>query len=319
MKNNPEFNNLFRSFELATVYREMAHSKKSFLANLPRLIVMQLEYQFLPYYFGGVPKWRVWMRRFLSKNRVVPDYVMIGPMKSGSSDLVSHLLLHPNIMVPLAKEIDALKGKDWHAYYPRVKEKEQLERKRSGPIRCGFLEPAIHDLRLMEKLYQLNPNSKIIITLRDPVARAYSQWKWEVFLSAKSLEKRPYFQHFSIFIQRSLELFPSIAMNTVCGFPVLETGIYHKAVELWIKRFGKENVMIIDVAEYFKERQPVFKKIQEFLDLPIISIPEYDKKLNENPMKLEQPSKESKLALSEFYSPYNQRLYELLGTDFGWQ
>jgi hypothetical protein len=174
-------------------------------------------------------------------------------------------------------------------------------------------------MTLMNKLYQANPQSKIVITLRDPVARAYSQWKWEVFLGGESLKKNRYFETFQKYIERALDLFPSISMETKCGFPLLQTGIYHKAVEKWIERFGRENVLVMDASEYFSDRQSTLKNIQRFLDLPVVNIPEYGKKANENPIKLPPPEQEIKSTLAEFYKPYNQELFDLIGTEFNWQ
>lgn len=319
LKTNLKVNKLFRSFEIITEYREMTQSKKGFCAQLPRKISLFTEFQFLSFYFAAVPGWRLFFRELFSKKRIVPDYVMTGPIKNGSSDLVSHLLLHPNIMPPLAKEIDSLRPKNWRAYYPTVKEKQALEEKVGGPVRCGYLEPFLNNMPLMNKLYDLNPQSKVIITLRDPVSRFYSQWKWEVFVGGELVKNKPYFQSFPKYAERALDLFPSISMESVSGFPVLQTGIYYKAVEQWINRFGRENVLIFDSSEYFSNRQPVFEKVQKFLDLPVVEIPEYSKKANENPINLPPPDQDTKTKLSEFYRPYNQKLFDLIGTEFDWQ
>ncbi len=310
---------IFRSFEIITEYRELLiHNKGGILGRLPRMISLHTEFQFLPFYFGAVPQWRLFLRGLNAKQRIAPDYVMTGPIKCGSSDLVSHLLLHPNIMPPLAKEIEQLRPKNWRAYYPTQREKQALEAKVEGPVRCGYLEPFLNDMLLMNKLHKLNPQSKIVITLRDPVIRAYSQWKWERFLGGVHFKDHPHFNTFQNFTERALDLFPSISMQTACGFPVLETGIYYKAVEKWIEKFGRENVLIFDSSEYFLNRQPTLEKVQRFLELPVVDIPEYSKKANENPIKLSPPDEETKAVLAEFYKPFNQKLYELLDTDFNW-
>jgi len=123
---------IFETFELTTEYREIKYSDKSLFHHLPRLIRGVIKYQFLSYYFSDVPKWRLFVRKLLSKDRIAPNYVMTGPGKSGSSDLVSHLLLHPNVIPPLAKEVRLHRFKNWRMYYPTVKEKQQLEEKNRG-------------------------------------------------------------------------------------------------------------------------------------------------------------------------------------------
>ncbi len=68
----------------------------------------------------------------------------------------------------------------------------------------------------------------------------------------------------------------------------------------------------------FTERRQTLDRIQVFLDLPNAVIPQYSAKVNENPIPLDPPDDATQTALAEFYAPYNERLYELLGRDFGW-
>lgn len=321
LKADLELDKFFRVFELATEYKELRYNG-SLLRNLPRLIRGGIEYQFLPYYFGEVPEWRVKIRKLFPKERIVPDYVMTGPSKSGSSDLVSHLLTHPNIMTPLAKEIRLYANRDWRLYYPTVEEKHKLEERIVGPARCGYLEPSLSRVEIADALHRVNPDCKIVITLRDPVARAYSFWKWELFMGGNWLRQSkttPFFHDFSQYVDRAIDLFPAVLMDSITGPQVLQTGMYYKAVEYWMKCFGEENVLVLDVGEYFQDRQPVFEKIQAFLDIPVIDIPEYGKKTNENPIKLPPAKPETKAMLAEFYRPYNQKLFDLIGKEFSWQ
>ena len=310
---------LFRAFELSTEYRQIMNCEKRSFKQMLRLLSGVIEYQFLDYYFAKVPRWRILARKLSGKKRIVPNYVMIGPIKCGSSDLVSHLLMHPNIIPPIAKELEQLRIPDWRLYYPTEQEKLQLEQQTGHPVWCGFLEPFLNNMALMERLYDLNPDNKIIITLRDPVARAYSQWKWEIFLGGQQALNDPYLESFEKYIERAINLFPSVNTKTFCGFPLLSTGIYYKSVEQWVNRFGKENVMILDTAEYFRNRQPTLEKIQNFLNLPVVDIPEYAKVANENPIKLPKATAETKALLSEFYQPFNQKLFDYIGQEFDWQ
>ncbi|WDE02357.1 sulfotransferase domain-containing protein [Thalassomonas actiniarum] len=309
----------FRAFELSTEYRERKYFGKSLFHKPSQLILGFIEYQFLSYYFARVPGWRLFLRRLYSKDRIAPNYVVIGPMKNGSSDLVTHLQMHPNVMHPLAKEIASRNVEQVKLHYPTIKEKQRLEEQSQHPVRCGYLKPELNNMGLMDHLYELNPQSKIIITLRDPVSRAYTHWKWEVFLGGEFLRSDPHFETFEQYAERALDLFPSLPMKTACGFPPLQTGIYYQAVEKWINRFGRENVLILDSAEYFLNRQPTLERVQEFLELPIVDIPEYGDKANENPIKLPPANQKTKSMLAEFYKPYNQKLFDLLGQEFDWQ
>ncbi|ODB36264.1 hypothetical protein BB427_16170 [Pseudoalteromonas sp. BMB] len=317
---NPEIGKFFRAFEMTSQWRELKFSGKSVFSELPKVIAGHIEYQFLTYYFSDPPKWRLAARKLTPKSkRIVPDYIMTTTPKSGSSDLVSHLLTHPNVMHPLAKEVKSWAFNDVHAFYPTLKEKQKREAKLNGPVRCGYLEPVLMNLLMMRGLHRLNPNAKVIVTLRDPVDRAYSHYKWDIFLGGSRVKKYRFYDSFAAYIDRAIDLFPCVSVESACGYPILQTGIYCKAVEQWINLFGRENVMVLNISDYFSQRQPTLEKIQNFLDLPVVDIPEYGKKANENPIKLPPADPETKAKLAEFYRPYNQKLFDLLGKEFSWQ
>jgi len=321
MNNEKEHKKMMHGYEIYTKYFIRTSSNQHFLKYLADLLYDSIKYQFLHYYFLHVPKWRVLLRSF-SKTRTLPDFAMVGPMKSATSDLSNHLLLHPNIMPPLAKEIWSVDPESWRPYYPTLNNKN-LTIKNKGTARCGYFTPMMHNTQLIENYHRSVPDAKIIITLRDPVYRAFSHWKWDILhgrkiLGTNLIDKMPRYSNFLEYINHSIGYFPNI-VESYAGAPMLQTGIYHKSVELWINQFGKDNVLILDASEYFLDRQIVLTRIQEFLNLPHIEIPEYTSKVNENPIVSTPLSDEAASLLSSFYRPYNEKLYELIGKDFGWR
>lgn len=311
------FRRLTRSYALVSQIRALGHSDQSWISRSARAIVLRVEYQFLPHYFGSVPRWRLRLRRVSSRRRVLPDFAVVGPIKGGSSDLVSHLMLHPNILPPLAKEPPSPDPDQWRPYYPTKSEVVRKERK-VGRVRSGYLAPFMHQIQLINNLRSAVRDAKIVMTLRDPVARAFSHWKWEVFLAGRGGRSLPYFQSFANYVAMALDLFPDFPMDTRCGFPLLQTGIYHKAAELWIDRFGRENVLVLNIEDYFQDRGSQLRKIFRFLDLPDFSIPGSAEKINENPLAFDPPDDPTQRALERFYRPRNRKLFDLIGQDFGW-
>src|SRR5207249_2118918 len=128
---------------------------------------------------AAVPKWRLWARKF-GGPRMLPDFACIGPIKSGTSDLCSYLLQHPCILPPLAKEIMSAVPNAWRRYYPTLREKEQVE-KQHGKALSGYFNPIPHSLRLIDEYHAARPDAKVILLLRNPIDRAYSHYKAELF------------------------------------------------------------------------------------------------------------------------------------------
>src|SRR6185312_13531459 len=166
-------------------------------------------------------------------------------------------------------------------------------------------------------LSTLSPRRKLIITLRNPVDRFYSHWKWEVFLAGQqTVERLAVLQRFDAFVDAALDIFPSwLVIRTA---PPLHTSIYCTWVAQWIENFGRDNVLVLNVDDYFSERDACLRQIQEFVGLPYFSTPPFSQRINENPLKLPGPDAASVLKLKKFYEPYNQKLFEIIGKQFPW-
>jgi len=274
-----------------------------------------LEYQFLPHYAAAPPFWRVWLRSF--KPRTLPDFAVVGPIKSGSSDLVTHLLLHPCIIPPLAKEIYSMEPELWRPYYPTMNERKRVEALHGKAI-SGYLGPFMHSTQFIERYGVACPSAKIIILLRDPVERAYSHWKWELLLGGTLAQNLSFYKDFATCVNTAIELFPENEIDSFCGFPILESGIYFKSIMQWMKAFGPEQVMVLDMASYYRSRAEILDQIQTFLEIPKAEIAGTGRPLNRNPLQKEGMDESSRRALKEFYQPYNEKLYALIGARYGW-
>ncbi|MBL1264297.1 sulfotransferase domain-containing protein [Methylomicrobium sp. RS1] len=312
-------NRLSRAYQLESEYWRMrtGYMSGQELPSKLRYAAKLLEYQFLPHYFGESPGWRKLLRQ-LDGQRTLPDFCVIGAIKSGTSDLAVNILLHPNIMVPLAKEFYRPDPEEWRIFYPTKRQKKD-HAARYGFALSPFLAPYLHKMDVTYRLSQVQPNTKIVLTLRDPVKRVYSQWKWEVFLSGnKHAAELPFLSSFSTYVDRALSVFPGYPMYTATGFDPLQTSIYWKAVSYWMECFGRDNVLVLDVADYFFDSNRFLNQIYEFVGLPSFESPVFTNKINENPIVLPPPDEESMSKLNEFFKPYNEKLWLLLGKEFDW-
>jgi hypothetical protein len=313
-------NKLLRAYQLVSEYKSI-HS--GFLSDdkLPskwQYAAKLLEYQFLPHYWGSPPSWRMLLRK-LNGQRTLPDFCVIGAIKSGTSDLAVNIILHPNIIAPLAKELYLADPEEWRLFYPTMQQKKQ-HAARYGLALSPFLAPDLHSMELTYRLSQIQPNTKIVLTLRDPVKRVYSHWKWEIFLAGKKqVNKLPFLASFSEYVDKAITLFPEYPMYSACGYDALQTSIYWKAVSYWIECFGRENVLVLDVDEYFINSNQFINKIYAFVGLPNFECPEFHNKSNENPLILPPPDEDSLLKLRKFFQPHNEKLWQLIDKRFNWK
>jgi hypothetical protein len=118
----------------------------------------------------------------------------------------------------------------------------------------------------------------------------------------------------------ALTVFPEYPMYMArpYGFNALQTSIYWKAVNYWMECFGRENVLVLDIADYFYDANQFLGKIYEFVGLPAFEHPVFKNNINENPIKLPPPDEESLSKLNAFFRPYNEKLWLLLSKEFDW-
>jgi hypothetical protein len=107
---------------------------------------------------------------------VLPNFVIVGAMKCGTSSLAKWLGDHPDAWVVPEKELHFFnqgweRGLDWY---------ESCFAAGEGHARVGEASPTyLVDLACHERIAQVLPDTPLIAMVRDPVDRAYSHyWHW---------------------------------------------------------------------------------------------------------------------------------------------
>jgi len=309
---------LSRTYELISTRRLdfSGHRKPDMSARLRRFAAL-LEHQFLPHYFSGPPNWRLFLRQWRGP-RVLPDFCIIGPPKSGTSDLAVSLMQHPNVTTPLSKEFWSPDPQTWRIYYPTQRSVSERS-KRLGPTLSPYFVPCLHHIDIVHGLAHMRPKPRIVLMLRNPTDRVFSQWKWDVFLSgSRYAATLPILQTFAAYVDRALESYPEYPMYTACGFPALQTSIYWKAVGYWLDSFAPHEICVMDAGDYFRDRAACLREIQQFVGLPYVQPRPITGKVNENPIKLPPPDEASLSKLRAFFQPHNEHLWAIIGKQFNW-
>jgi hypothetical protein len=100
-----------------------------------------------------------------------PDFLGIGAQKAGTTWLHANLGCHPEVFLPEPKELHYFNGKPRLplAFY-------KAKFRKAGTRTCGEITPAYGHLPEPEiaRIRGLNPNLKLLLMLRNPVARAWS-------------------------------------------------------------------------------------------------------------------------------------------------
>lgn len=124
--------------------------------------------------------------------QIKPDFFIIGSPKAGTTALYAYLSNHPQVCMSSDKEPNYFSKEQIEAQALYYKKKNvttqdeylQLFQAKKGDLIAG--ECSVSYLfypGVAEKIHQFNPKSKIIISLRDPVQRAFSHYLMDYSLN----------------------------------------------------------------------------------------------------------------------------------------
>jgi hypothetical protein len=281
------------------------------------------------YHFGRrrVYDARTLVRRNPGRGRLLPDFLIIGTAKSGTTTLHGWLSQHPFVVPAVTKEVhffdyEFYRGVDWYrAHFPSASERDEHERRHGRPFLTGEASPTyISHQWAPERIARALPETKLIVAFRNPVDRAYSQFQMsrregeeplESFAEAIALEED----------RLRGEKARSISDKHYNSWPLgcwsyLWRSSYADQVERWLTLFPRERFVFLKTDDLDSEPQETLDRVHEFLGLPAHRHEQLPR-LHIAPKYAELPAA-TRAELVEYFRPHNERLYDLIGTDFGW-
>jgi len=263
-----------------------------------------------------------------SRDRVLPDFLLIGAKRGGTTSLFDYLLQHPNVspLFPAAQrikgaryfDVNHAKGAAWYrSHFPTLRRRRRMEQRLGGPFVCGEASPyyLFHPLA-PERARAGVPEAKLIAILRDPVERAYSHYRERVRHGAEELT-------FEEAIRAEPDRMRGQLERVLAGeysfahehHTYVAQGEYAAMLEAWLARFPRDRLLVLRSEDMFGDAPGFFRRVQEFLGLPVVDLGTYGR-LNYHPGAGMDPTTRERLR--EHFAPHNRRLHELLGVELGW-
>lgn len=262
-------------------------------------------------------RWNRAWRKMSAPARALPRYLIIGAQKCGTDSLCNWLESHPDVVPAASKEIYYFDsyfslGSIWYRqFFP-------VGRTTSGEATPDYL---LHP-RAAERISRTLPDIRLIVLLRDPVARAWShyhhsvRWGFEKrsFADAIAGEKKLLTDEIG-----RLESDPGYVSLKFRQFSYLERGYYAKQLQRYFDFFDPEQVLVVKSEELFSDSQAVFDRVARFIGIRPWNVPDLTPR-NTGVYSDTIAEREPELAgwLYSHFRPYNEALYDLLGVDFGW-
>jgi hypothetical protein len=269
---------------------------------------------------------RVWAgyARLSSGDRLLPDYLIIGTQRGGTTSLYKYLVQHPSLAHALTKELRFFdlnyeRGMGWYRSRFPTRTYRRLVRSRGGDLVVGEGSPdyMFHPL-VPQRVRSAVPEVKLIVLLRDPVERAFSHY-WHQF-------KRG---HETLAFEEAVEAEPTRLageLEKILADPSYESyerhhhsylarGRYAEQLERWLELFPRDQFLIERSEDLFADPALTYKRVLGFLGLPDFDLAEYE---TFNAFRSGEIEPGLRARLARGFEQDNGRLSDLLGRNFGW-
>jgi hypothetical protein len=248
--------------------------------------------------------------------RALPDALIIGAMKCGTSSLHGYLEQHPDVIAPLRKEVHYfdngyVRGEAWYrAHFGRVGE-PGLNFESSPYYLCHPAVPA--------RVAGLVPEARLIVLLRDPLKRAYSHYWHE---QSKGREKLSFEDAIAAERDRIGDDEARLARGEIqrseahAHASYLLRGRYAEQLQRWFVHFARERFLILRFEDFARDPQSALDESLRFLGLPPMARPVELEVRNARSYPPLAPATAERLRA--YFEPHNRALEALLGREFGW-
>jgi hypothetical protein len=187
----------------------------------------------------------------------LPNLFIVGAPRAGTTSLYNYLKQHPEVFMSPIKEPHHFARKDIYEFLDEISPpkiisdfRDYISLFRDGKgkkIRGEASITYLYSKSATREIYELIPDAKIIISLRNPIERALSHFKLDILhgiIIAKSfceaIRKRPLY---------------------------LWMGLYYEHVKRYIETFPKQNIKIIIYDDLKNDPLYVMKDICRFLEI----------------------------------------------------
>jgi len=193
----------------------------------------------------------------------VPNVIIIGAAKAGTTSLHTYLDLHPQASMSEPKELMFFERERDRAELDRYLEHFDPDAEVSGESSPSYAQyPRL--VGVPERIHALNPSVRLIYMVRDPIPRAVAHWAQMV---AYADERRGLADAFA-------DLEPRENLY-VCA------SAYATQLEYYLRWFGDEQVMVIDQDRLRHCRRDVLRDVFAFLGIdPGFWSPEFEREFN---------------------------------------
>jgi len=264
-------------------------------------------------------------RRVAGQPRVLPELLVIGTQRGGTTSLYEYLAHHPDVVPPLGKELQYFsvehgRGEAWYrAHFPTER---SVERRRATGTGCLVFEASpyylFHPLAARRAATTV-PGAKLIALLRDPVERAYSHYS---HMKQRGLEPLSFEDAVAAEPERlageveRMQADPTYQSRAHRIWSYVSRGRYAPQLSEWLAHFPRPQLLVLKSEDLFADPGAAYARVLEFVGLRPHTLPAYPAYTRRQPGP---PLRDdTRAALRERFRPDIERLTAVVGAPMAW-
>ena len=263
----------------------------------------------------------------------LPQCLIVGNFKCGTRELIDFLAMHPRIKIHTKPyyELEFFnkeysKGLEWY--------RQLMPCSFSNQVTVEKTPSYFQSLHAPERIHGMNSSVRIIVLVREPVARTLSQF---------TFFKSRYLNYSNLSLKEAVYKENMDEINEKSYF--VRHSIYDEAMERYLHYFKRNQIKIIHSEDFKKDPFAVLHELETFLNLEHtirranflfntekgfqciredIKSKEaacYDDKRGRNKTEIQNSvddKDEVSDKLKQFFKPHNDRFFKLIGRSFDW-
>lgn len=245
--------------------------------------------------------------------RELPTAIIIGTQKGGTSSLFEYMLQHPKIQGSFIKEVQYFAQRYWigkrgyRSFFP-IKKNDTKHLIEATPIYLFYPEAP-------SRVFELIPNAKLIVLLREPVERAYSNYMHNC---RRGDEERTFEDCVAADIEAARK--SGGAMRCPCEDDLsfrhtsyVRRGLYAQQLIRWYDLFPRKNIKIFRAEDFFSDPSTITQETLRFLGISEhpINTGKAHNQFSYNRKRLDQFPE-----LADYYREPNEKLKALTGIEW---
>ena len=255
--------------------------------------------------------------------RVLPECFVIGVVRSGTTSLYHYLGQHPCISSSAYDELGYFDdnfhlGLNWYrSLFPTKFIQKKIESKYKKFLTYDVTPFYIYNPLVVDRIFKFSPNAKIIAVLRNPIDRAYSNFNNRIQDEGDTettFEEIVYSEMEKIKNNENNKENNVFLVNEFYDLD-LARGFYAKQLKFWFKKFQRKNIFLTSSEELATNTDKTVSEIFEFLEVPEQKISDLTK---QNKIKYPKMKDSTREILINFFKPYNEELFGMIGSKFDW-